>query len=148
MATKWHGFRKIGSREHGTAFIAVESMLIQISSMMILAGHAPQQGAIAYLKSLPESDDEIVEGGKCFATHDKGQMMSVHNHLWTALAHEKVGLASGALRFCRLATRKDLAEGASPHTWTRSLGKFISVSVPITILLAHLTLDRVPDTRT
>jgi hypothetical protein len=77
--------------------------------------NVPASNAIAWLESLP-ADDEFYRISMTMPTHDQGAMFGcAHQTCWIALAHEKVGLYEGALRFCRLSLEPDLLKAGMPH---------------------------------
>ena len=73
----------------------------------------PASKAIAWLESLPDNE-EWYKVSLSLPTHSYGQLHSVHNPVWIALAHEKFGLYEGAIRFADLQLETDLLKSGSP----------------------------------
>jgi hypothetical protein len=71
--------------------------------------------AITWLKELPD-DEGFYQASMTQPTCDYGAFWTTnHQTCWLAVAHEKVGLYDGALRFCRLALEPDMLKAGAPH---------------------------------
>jgi tetratricopeptide (TPR) repeat protein len=87
----------------------------QIQSFLVMHADVPASKAIAWLEALPD-DEGFYQYSMTQPTYDHGALWGGnHQTCWIALAHEKVGLYDGALRFCRLALEPDLLKAGTPY---------------------------------
>jgi hypothetical protein len=95
-----------------------------VASFCILHGDVSDAEAIAWLELLPDNETmiKIVLDNIPMMSghHDHGQYIRFYNYVWLALAHEKVGMYTGALRICELGLETDSTKGATPHSWDSS----------------------------
>ena len=100
----------------GGGLLPLRRLIWQFKSFMVMHTDVPAAKAVAWLESLPD-DEAFYQYSLTMPTHDHGGFFGVmHQTCWIALAHEKVGLHDGALRFCRLALETDLLKAGVPHT--------------------------------
>jgi hypothetical protein len=101
---------------HGGGVLSLKRLLWHIQSFIILHLDLPVSKAIAWCKSLPD-DETFIQCSMTMPTHDHGSLLGCnHQTCFMALAHEKVGLYEGALRFCRLALEPDLLKAGAPYS--------------------------------
>jgi tetratricopeptide (TPR) repeat protein len=94
--------------------ISLKRLCWQVKCFLIIHADVPSAKAIAWLESLPD-DEGFYQASMTLPTHDHGSLWGVnHQTCWLALAHEKVGLYEGALRFCRLALELDMLKAGVP----------------------------------
>jgi hypothetical protein len=102
----------------GNGFVSLKRLCWQIMAFFVLHTDMPASKAIAWLESLP-NDKGFYQVSMTKPTHDIGGLCGFYQTCWLALAHEKVGLYDGALRFCRLALEPDLKKAGTPYSkWT------------------------------
>jgi hypothetical protein len=82
----------------------------QVKALCILNLGVPASKAISWLESLPDDEAFIAHSMTAPAT-DLGATMGLYQTCWIALAHEKVGLYEGALRFADLQLEPDMLKG-------------------------------------
>ena len=100
----------------GICVLPIKRIYWQIKSFLIMHTDVPKTKAIAWLKALP-SDSDFYQYSMIRPMHDLGALFGAcHQTCWIALAHEKVGLYEGALRFCKLAAEPDLLKAGAPYT--------------------------------
>ena len=106
----------------GGGVLSLKRLCWQIKCFLIMHAAVSSAKAIAWLESLPD-DEGFIEVSMTMPTHDHGCLIGVsHQTCWLALAHEKVGLNGGALRFCRLALEPDLMKAGVPsNKWARTI---------------------------
>jgi len=106
----------------GGGFFSLKRILWQYKSFMVMHTDVPVSNATAWLESLP-NDEAFYQYSMTLPTHDFGGLYgSAHHTFWLALAHEKVGLYDGALRFCRLALEPDpLKAGVPSLKWAQTI---------------------------
>ena len=106
------------SMEHkgpGGGPVSLKRLLWQVKSFLVLHTDVPASKAIAWLEALPD-DEGFYQYSMTMPTFDFGAFWGTnHQTCWIALAHEKVGLYDGALRFCRLALEPDLLKAGMPY---------------------------------
>jgi hypothetical protein len=104
----------------GGGIFSLKRMLWHVQSFMVMHTDMPASKAIAWLESLPDNEG-FYQVSMTLPTHDGGAFHGGSHHTcWLALAHEKVGLHDGALRFCRLALEPDMLKAGVPHIkWTQ-----------------------------
>jgi hypothetical protein len=101
-------------REPGGGVFSLLRLLWQIKSFLVMHTDVPASKATAWLESLPD-DEEFYQISLTCPSHDYGALCGTnHQTCWIALAHEKVGLYDGALRFCRLALEPDMTKAGMP----------------------------------
>jgi hypothetical protein len=110
------------SMEHkgvGGGIQSLRRCLWQIKSFCVLHLNVSKADAIAWLESLPDNA-EFIEYGMTMEAHDVGVQHGHYHVVWIALAHEKVGLHEGALRFADLQLEPDVSRGGSPgRNWAK-----------------------------
>ena len=84
-----------------------------IKAWFVLHGDMPASKAIAWLESLPDNQ-EYYKASVNLPTCSYGQIHGAYNPVWIALAHEKVGLDDGAIRFADLQLETDLLKSGAP----------------------------------
>jgi hypothetical protein len=105
----------------GNGFVSLKRFCWQFMAFFVMDTDMPASKAIAWLESLP-NDEGFYQVAMTKSTHDVGALIGVHQTCWLALAHEKVGLYDGALRFCRLALEPDLKKAGSRYSkWTLTI---------------------------
>jgi len=103
-------------KEPGGGFFSLTRIIWHVKALMILMNKdIPRSKAIAWLESLPDND-AVYAYSMTLPTHDGGGRHGVHRSCWIALAHEKVGLYDGALRFADLQLEPDLLKAGTPLT--------------------------------
>jgi hypothetical protein len=101
----------------GGALVSLKRLCWQIKSFLVMHTDVLVGKAIAWLESLPSSDDDFYQVSMTLPSHDPGALFGInHQTCWIALAHEKVGLYEGALRFCRLALEPDMKKAGTPYS--------------------------------
>ena len=90
-------------------------MVWQAKAMCILDLEVPEAKAVAWLESLPDNNAYYAYT-MVFPTHDVCGIMHYYPACWLALAHEKVGLLDGAIRFADLQLEPDMLKGGLPLT--------------------------------
>jgi hypothetical protein len=107
-------FTKMEQREPGGGVFPIKRLLWQMKSFLVMHTNVPAVEAIAWLESLPD-DEAFYQYSMTMPTFDYGGFWGgLHHTCWVALAHEKVGLYDGALRFCRLALEPDPMKAGVP----------------------------------
>ena len=94
-------------------FYSLKRMVWQAKALYILNMDVPKSKAIAWLESLPDNE-AVYACSVTFPTFDYGALFGMHQFNWLALAHEKVGLYEGALRFADLQMEPDYLKGGAP----------------------------------
>ena len=94
-------FAAMEQKEPNGSVIATKRIVWQVKAFCVLLLDVPDAKAIAWLQSLPD-DEAVYAYSMTFPTHDVGAFWGSHQFCWLALAHEKVGLYEGALRFAGL----------------------------------------------
>jgi hypothetical protein len=102
--------------EGGRGLFSLTRIIWKVKALMILHCDVPQEDAVEFLHSLPDSAT-MVRQSLAHGTHDQGQVVNLYQYLWLALAHEKVGLYEGALRMAELGCAETLVEGMNPNIW-------------------------------
>ena len=97
----------------GGGLYALNRIAWQVKSMCILSTDVPESKAIAWLDSLPDNETYIAYS-MTMPTHDHGGLFGMFHACWIALAHEKVGLFEGALRFVALQMEPDVLKAGLP----------------------------------
>ena len=101
----------------GGGVYSLKKMLWLVKAMCILHLDVDDSKAIAWLQSLPDNDAYYAY---CMTapTHDPLGVSNVHTACYLALAHEKVGLLDGAIRFADLQLEPDVLKAGVPlATW-------------------------------
>jgi len=106
----------------GGGIVSLKRLLWQIKSFLVMHTDVPTSKSIAWLEALPD-DDGFYQASMTLPTHDHGGVWGGnHQTCWIALAHEKVGLWDGALRFCRLSIEPDVLKAGTPHIkWAHTI---------------------------
>ena len=90
-------------------------MIWQIKAMCILNMDVPKSQSVAWLQSLPDNE-ACIAYSMTFPTHNPGAYCIFYSTCWLALAHEKVGLYDGAIRFADLQLESDVLKAGAPLT--------------------------------
>ena len=106
-------FTTMERKEPGGGFFSLKRIIWQIKAQCILDLDVPKPQATAWLESLP--DNEAFYAYSMTLPHeDYGTFMGMYQACWIALAHEKVGLCEGALRFADLQLETDILKAGTP----------------------------------
>ena len=105
--------------------VSLKRCIWQTKAMCILNLNVPEPTARAWLKSLPDNETVCAysltlpaEDGDLF---DQGASF-MYQACWIALAHEKLGLYEGAIRFADLQLEQDLRKGGAPFChWPQTI---------------------------
>ena len=97
----------------GGGMISLKRMLWQVKAMCILFLDVDTSKAIAWLQSLPDNDAYYAYS-MTIPNHDVGSISNFYPACYLALAHEKVGLFDGALRFADLQLEPDVLKAGAP----------------------------------
>ena len=98
---------------------SLDHSIWQVGSFCILHGDVPDAEAVGWLNQLPDNET-MIKMALMHGIHDHGAVCEMHNYLWLALAHEKVGLHAGALRICALGLETEPSRGGTPSSWDMS----------------------------
>lgn len=104
----------------GGGLFSLKRIVWQIKALFILhsASVTPSE-AVAWLEALPisaESQEAFRECSMSQPTHDHGAIHNLYHACWLALAHEKVGLCTGAIVFADLQLETDVQKAGVPST--------------------------------
>ena len=112
-------FRVLGHKGPGGGLFSLDRQVWHIKAMCVLNLEVPEAKSLAWLKSLP--DNETINAySMSLPTSAPGGAPFYYGVVWIALAHEKVGLHDGALRFADLQLEPDVLKGGFPLTkWPR-----------------------------
>lgn len=108
----------VGQKGPGGGFFSLTRCAWQIKSFCVLnmdVMNVSESNAVAWLESLPDNET-IYEYSVLLPTHDLTAIVQAVQFCWTALAHEKCNLYSGALRFADLQLEPDLLKAGNPLT--------------------------------
>jgi hypothetical protein len=98
----------------GGGLVSLKRLCWHIKSFLVMHADVPAAKAIAWLESFGD-DETFYQVSMTMPHYDHGGFWGAnHQTCWIALAHEKVGLYDGALRFCRLALGTDLLKAGVP----------------------------------
>merc|ERR1719272_2055889 len=75
----------------------------------------PESQSVAWLNALPDNEAYLAYS-MTFPTHDPTAFCTLNPICWLALAHEKVGLYDGAIRFADLQLESDVLKAGAPLT--------------------------------
>ena len=89
---------------------SLNKMIWHTKAMFILNMDVPKPQSIAFLESLPDNEAYIAYS-MTMPTHDPSGHTNFNPACWLALAHEKVEMYSGALRFVDLQLETDVLKG-------------------------------------
>lgn len=89
--------------------------------LIVCCDDIPKSDAIAFLESLPD-DEGIIAVSLTAGTHDNGVIFGVTMFYWLALAHEKVGLYAGAIRFAELQLGPKCRANSPLTIWPQVVG--------------------------
>ena len=90
---------------------------IKCTMILCCSAEVPKAEAIEFLQSLPD-DDGFCAISVTMNTHDHAAILGTHYTFMIALAHEKVGLYEGAVRFADLACGPK-SRGGTPYIWSQ-----------------------------
>jgi len=99
----------------GGGIFSLKRMLWQVKAMCILHLDVDKSKAIAWLQSLPDNDAYYAYS-MTTPNQDTGGTMNYYLACFLALAHEKVGLLAGAIRFADLQLEPDMLKAGIPLT--------------------------------
>ena len=111
------------SLEHkgtGGGLVSLKRCSWQVKSLCILNLDVPDADAVAWLESLPADNEEVCAYTLKMPNPDNDPTfvnlfgVYMYQTVWIALAHEKVGLYEGALRFADLHLEPDARKGGTP----------------------------------
>jgi len=113
-------FQPMEQEGPGNGLMPLRRCAYHIKSLCILNMNVPEANAKAWLESLPD-DEVFVKMSVTMEGFDFGaQYNGMYHTCWIALAHEKVGMYDGALRFANLALEQDMAKAGNPNIkWTQ-----------------------------
>ena len=100
-------------KEPGGGWFSTPRVVWQIKALCILDLVVPEAEAIAWLESLPDNETFCAHS-MTMPQYDHGSVFGAYQTCWLALAHEKVGLYTGALRFADLQMETDILKGGTP----------------------------------
>jgi hypothetical protein len=106
------------SMEHkgaGGGLYSLKRFSWQVKALCVLNQDVPESKAIAWLESLPENE-ACIAYSMTLPTHDPAAVFGAYQACWIALAHEKLGLCEGALRFADLQLEPDMLKAGAPLT--------------------------------
>ena len=99
----------------GGGLFSTKRMMWQVKAMCILHLDVDESKAIAWLQSLPDNDAYYAYS-MTMPTLDPGGTNNICPACYLALAHEKVGLLDGAIRFADLQLEPDVLKAGVPLT--------------------------------
>ena len=99
----------------GGGVLSLKRVLWQTKAMCILHLDVDESKAIAWLHSLPDNDAYYAYS-MTMPNHDPGGVANMNHACYLALAHEKVGLLDGAIRFADLQLEPDVLKAGVPLT--------------------------------
>ena len=112
-------FTRLDHKGSGGGTHSTPRYVMHVKSMFILHTDVPKSKAVAWLESLPSNEDFIA----CSMTTpscDHAATFGSYQSCWIALAHEKVGLYKGALRFADLQLEPDMLKAGTPkQKWSQ-----------------------------
>ena len=112
-SSQGHFFTTPECKEPGAGLFSLKRAVWHIKSMCILDLDVPEPQAIAWLKSLPDNE-AFYAYSMTMPHYDHGTVFGAYQACWIALAHEKVGLFDGALRFVGLQMETDMLKAGTP----------------------------------
>ena len=105
----------------GAGLISLKRLYWQVKCLLILHTDVPASKAFAWLEALPD-DERFIQVSMTMPHYSHTDLLGLTQVCWIALAHEKVGLYDGALRFCRLALEPDLLKAGTPwNKWALTM---------------------------
>ena len=109
-------YAAIGHTGSGGGLISLTRMLWHVKIMCILHTDVSDSTSIAWLKSLPDNEGYYAYTMTFGPTYDGSSFLGFTHPCWLALAHEKVGLYDGAIRFADLQLESDVLKAGAPLT--------------------------------
>ena len=99
----------------GGGLFSLKRLVWQAKALCIIGLDVPNAKAIDWLESLPDNET-VIALSMTMPHYDHGAIFGAHQACWLALAHEKVGLHDGAVRFADLQLEPDLLKAGNPLT--------------------------------
>ena len=97
----------------GAGTHSLSRYVMHMKSFAILHLDVPKPKAIAWLEALPNNEDFIAMS-MTTPLNDHAALFGSYQTCWIALAHEKVGLYEGAIRFANLQLEPDMRKAGLP----------------------------------
>ena len=108
-------FATLECKEPGKGLFSLTRGAWQVKAMCILHLDVPEPQAIAWLESLPDNDAYYAYS-MTMPHYNHGARIEAYQACWIALAHEKMGLYEGALRFANLEVEIDQLRAGNPSS--------------------------------
>ena len=105
----------IASRPGG-GLCSLKRFTWQTKAFCVLHLDVDESKAIAWLESLPDTTEEFLAYAMTMPHYDYTATFGAVQTCWIALAHEKVGMYEGAIRFANLQLEPDVLKAGVPLT--------------------------------